>query len=129
MRARIDEQIACAGTHDGRAGAWIQWCADPWVATPGSHTLRWELDYANEFVETNETNNTATKTWTSGGQPCVPDCNRGDEITIDDLITALNVAFDPAKLATCPSADHNGDGEVTIDDIILAVNAAVSGCG
>jgi len=129
LRARIDEQVTCSGTHDGRAGAWIQWCADPWVATAGSHTLRWELDHANQFVETNEANNAATKTWTSGGQPCVADCNQDGEVTIDDLITALNVAFDPAKLATCPSADHNGDGEVAIDEIILAVNAALGGCG
>ena len=129
LRAIFDDQPSCSGTHNGQAGSWIQWCLDPWVATAGTHTLRWELDYANQFAETNENNNTAAKTWTSGGPACVANCNDDHAVTIDDIITALNVAFDPSRLATCPSADANGDRQVDIDEIIQAVNAALNGCG
>lgn len=126
LRAVFDDQVFCSGTQNGQVGAWIQWCLTPWVATAGPHTLRWELDYANEYVESNESNNTATKTW---GQACVADCNHDQSVTIDDLITAVNIAFNPALLANCPSTDVSGDKEVAIDEIIMAVNAALNGCG
>src|ERR1022692_960607 len=39
-------------------------CDQGWVATPGTHTLRVDLDTTNSIAETNENDNTATFTFT-----------------------------------------------------------------
>lgn len=59
---------------------------------------------------------------------CVGDCNGDSEVTVDEIITMVNIANGAAPLEACPNADGNGDGEVSIDDIISAVNNANNGC-
>src|SRR5438132_712379 len=39
--------------------SWVSWCNGGWVATAGSHTLQWDLDYTHAVPETNEANNSA----------------------------------------------------------------------
>jgi len=56
------------------------------------------------------------------------DCNGDGQVTIDELIAAVNVALGQADLSKCTSADANQDGSVTVDELIVAVNAAVEGC-
>ncbi|MBI3783583.1 MAG: hypothetical protein HY270_09290 [Deltaproteobacteria bacterium] len=63
----------------------------------------------------------------SAGATCVGDCNGDGEVTIDELITMVNIAAGPGELSTCSAADANGDGAVTIDEIIQAVNIALGG--
>jgi cysteine-rich repeat protein len=58
-------------------------------------------------------------------ETCVGDCNGNMEVTIDEIITCVNIALDLANLDTCPSCDGNGDGEVTIDELITSVNIAL----
>ena len=59
---------------------------------------------------------------------CPADCNGNGAVTVDELITAVNIALGNSAVATCPNADENGDGTVTIDEIIRGVNAALYGC-
>ena len=57
------------------------------------------------------------------------DCNGDGEVTVDELIRAMNIVLGAdGTLDVCPAADSNGDGVVTVDDIIRAVNVALSGC-
>jgi hypothetical protein len=58
-------------------------------------------------------------------ESCVGDCNGDLEVTIDEIITCVNIALDLANLDTCPSCDGDGDGEVTIAEIITSVNIAL----
>ncbi|MCX8071731.1 MAG: hypothetical protein N3C12_04695 [Candidatus Binatia bacterium] len=59
---------------------------------------------------------------------CVGDCNRDQEVTIDELVTMVNIALGAQPLSTCTAGDGNGDGEITIEEIIAGVNHALTGC-
>jgi RHS repeat-associated protein len=59
---------------------------------------------------------------------CVGDCNGDRNVTVDELITGVNIALGTRLLGDCRSFDPNGDGEVTVDELITAVNNALSGC-
>ena len=59
--------------------------------------------------------------------PGAGDCNGNGEVSIDELITLVNVALANAAATACTAGDANGDQRITIDEIIRAVNAALSG--
>jgi hypothetical protein len=60
--------------------------------------------------------------------PCGGDC-RGDEtVTVDDLLTLVNVALGNANVGVCTAGDMNHDNEITIDEILTAVANALNGC-
>jgi cytochrome c peroxidase len=63
------------------------------------------------------------------GKFCTGDCNLDRNVTIDELIAAVNVALENSPLAACVVADSNGDGMVAINELIAAVDAASGGCG
>jgi bacillolysin len=58
---------------------------------------------------------------------CVGDCNGNGTVSIDDVLSLVNIALGTAR-ATCTAGDANGDGQITIDEILMAVNAALIGC-
>ena len=64
-RAVIDGLTFCTGTNSVIPGNFSTWCTDGWVATAGSHTLRWDLDYDDTVAEVNEDNNSTSATWTT----------------------------------------------------------------
>ena len=71
---------------------------------------------------------TATATVTPEAEPCIGDCNVDGEVTVDEIITGVNIALGVADAAACAAFDRNGDGAVTVDEILLAVNRALDGC-
>jgi hypothetical protein len=64
-----------------------------------------------------------------GPQPssCVGDCSGDGAVTIDELLSMVNIALGTAS-STCAAGDADGDGQITINEILMAVNAALSGC-
>jgi cytochrome c peroxidase len=62
------------------------------------------------------------------GKFCTGDCNLDGTVTLDELISSVNVGLESAPLAACVVADPNGDGTVAINELIAAVNAALNGC-
>lgn len=64
----------------------------------------------------------------AAAQVCVGDCDLNLEVTISELIRAVNIALGLADVPTCEAADANGDGQVTVNELILAVNNALLGC-
>ena len=60
---------------------------------------------------------------------CVGDCNSNGTVTVDELITSVNIALGTAAVSTCPSLACNGSGPITVDCLVKAVNAALIGCG
>jgi len=86
------------------------------TATGGSATVSLGLDPV--VVESNQE-----------ATPCAAgDCNGDGQVTIDELIAAVDIALGQTDLSGCPSADANQDGSVTVDELIVAVNAALEGC-
>jgi len=74
---------------------------------------------------------TATGSPTATATPprCVGDCDGDGRVTIDELLTGVNLALDEALLDACPAFDENGDGAVTVNEIIAGVNASLGPCG
>jgi subtilase family serine protease len=59
---------------------------------------------------------------------CVGDCSGSGDVTVEELVTMVNIALGTGELSSCPAGDRNDDGSVTIDEIVIAVNNALSGC-
>jgi hypothetical protein len=59
---------------------------------------------------------------------CAGDCGGDDNVTVDELLTMVNIALDSAPLTRCQGADVGADGRITVDDLVRAVNNALEGC-
>lgn len=69
-----------------------------------------------------------------GGFPCrslvrkrVGDCDRNDAVTVDEVITSVNIALGAAPISACPEADGDGDLNVSVDEVITGVSTALTG--
>ncbi|MFI5366175.1 MAG: beta strand repeat-containing protein [Candidatus Binatia bacterium] len=60
--------------------------------------------------------------------PCVGDCTGDAQVTVNELLTMVNIALENAAITTCEAGDANQDGQITIDEILAAVNNALNGC-
>jgi len=60
---------------------------------------------------------------------CVGDCNGNRSVTVDELLTMVNIALGTTNVSQCAAGDANGDHQITIDEILTAVNNALNGCG
>jgi hypothetical protein len=60
--------------------------------------------------------------------PCLGDCDGDGTVTVNELLTLVNIALGNLPLSAC-IADTNGDGTVTIEEIVAAVRNALQGCG
>lgn len=60
--------------------------------------------------------------------PCSGDCDGSGTVTVDELITMVNIALGNSPVSACAAGDANGDGQITITQIIAAVNNALNGC-
>ena len=59
---------------------------------------------------------------------CVGDCDGDGAVTVDELLTGVNIALGSLPVSRCSSFDSNGDGEVTLDELIQATLRALNGC-
>jgi hypothetical protein len=91
----------------------------PSTGTPASPTPT-RSRTATETVKPNPT--------VTPGNECLGDCDRDGAVTIDEIITGVNIALDSALLGRCPVFDGSDDGAVTVDEIITAVTYALVGC-
>jgi hypothetical protein len=68
--------------------------------------------------------------YNSPGPPpnCVGDCTGDGAVTVDELITLVNIALGNSAVSACAVGDANGDGAIRINEIIAAVNNALNGC-
>ena len=61
--------------------------------------------------------------------PCPGDCTGDHHVTVDEILTMVNIVLGNADVSTCLVADATGDGQVTVDELLLAINNALGGCG
>ena len=59
---------------------------------------------------------------------CIGDCSGDSQVTVNELISMVNVALGSVTLSACPAGDANGDQTVSINEIITGVNNALNGC-
>ncbi len=61
-------------------------------------------------------------------QVCGGDCSTDGTVTVDEIITCVNIALGNAPMTDCPAGDADGNGELLVDDLIVGINAALNGC-
>ncbi|MFQ5668032.1 MAG: hypothetical protein ACE5I7_16580 [Candidatus Binatia bacterium] len=59
---------------------------------------------------------------------CVGDCDDSGAVTIDEVVTMINIALGTAPPAACTAGDANGNGDITVDEILAGVNNVLNGC-
>ena len=59
---------------------------------------------------------------------CIGDCDGSAVVTVDELLTMVNIALGDAQVSDCEAGDSSGDGQITVDEILTAVNNALDGC-
>jgi hypothetical protein len=59
---------------------------------------------------------------------CGGDCNRDEEVAVDDLVIIVAIALGQAGADACVSADTDANDHITVDEIVTAVDAALNGC-
>lgn len=60
--------------------------------------------------------------------PCLGDCNRNAEVTIDEIIAGVSAALELAPVSTCAAMDRDENGTVTVEELVAAVRSALEGC-
>ena len=59
---------------------------------------------------------------------CPGDCNEDGQVTVDELVTGVNIALGTAPLSACEMFDLDGAGGATVDELVRGVNSALNGC-
>ena len=62
------------------------------------------------------------------GAQCTGDCNDDNQVTVDEVITGVNIALENTPLTACTAFDANQSGTVTVNEIVAAVSNALNGC-
>jgi hypothetical protein len=65
---------------------------------------------------------------TTGPRACVGDCDKSGTVTVNELVTGVDMALGTLPLEACPQFDANGDLTVEIDELVAAVDDALRGC-
>ena len=47
-------------------------------------------------------------------------------MSVDELITGVNIALERAPITQCPAADLDGSETISIDELVTAVNRALT---
>ena len=63
-----------------------------------------------------------------GHPTCVGDCGVDRQVTVNEIITMMNIALGNADVSGCQAGDLGGDGQITVDEIITGINNALGGC-
>jgi len=59
---------------------------------------------------------------------CTGDCNGDGKVTVDELLTMVNVALGSGDVTSCTAGDSVVDGRITVDELVEAVGNALNGC-
>jgi len=59
---------------------------------------------------------------------CAGNCGADNGVTVDEILTTVNIALGNASLLDCEAADASHDGSVTVDEVLAAVNNSLNMC-
>jgi photosystem II stability/assembly factor-like uncharacterized protein len=59
---------------------------------------------------------------------CLGDCDGSGEVTVDEIVTMVNIDLGTADISACSAADPGNTGTVVVTQIVAAVNNALNGC-
>jgi hypothetical protein len=49
-------------------------------------------------------------------------------VTVDEIVTLVNVALGTEPVAACPAGDLNRDALISVNEILSALRAVLNGC-
>ena len=56
------------------------------------------------------------------------DCGGDGQVTVNELLTVVNIALGSTPVTACNAGDANHDNQITVDEILSAVNNALNRC-
>jgi hypothetical protein len=59
---------------------------------------------------------------------CDGDCRGDGQVTVDELITSVDIAMGGGDPAICPRADTDANGAVSTNELVRAVDRALTSC-
>jgi YVTN family beta-propeller protein len=59
---------------------------------------------------------------------CIGDCDRNRVVSVDELVTGVNIGVGALDVSSCPEFDPDLSRTVTIDELVRGVAAALDGC-
>jgi len=59
---------------------------------------------------------------------CLGDCDEGGSVTVDEVITMVNIALGQSAVGDCTAGDGDASGTVTVDEIVAGTTNALEGC-
>ncbi len=65
----------------------------------------------------------------SPGPLCAGDCDGDGLVSINELISGVNIALTGGETALCPAMDGDGNQRIAINELIAAVQNALTPCG
>lgn len=71
---------------------------------------------------------TAPPTATLPQGVCLGDCDNNDQVTVDEILTGVNIALGGLPMTDCPAFDRDGSMTVTSDELVEAIQNALNGC-
>jgi len=64
-----------------------------------------------------------------GGAPaCTGDCNGNGTVSIDELVSGVNILLGESALSGCLALDVDANSRVTVDELVAAVARDMNGC-
>ncbi len=64
----------------------------------------------------------------ANGLACGGDCDASGAVTIDEVITLVNISMGTAAVAACVAGDQDDNGGISIDEVIAAMTNALGNC-
>lgn len=64
----------------------------------------------------------------AAAQPCPGDCNGDAEVTVEEIVTVVNIALGLSPIGLCTAVDTDGNGEASVDELVTMINLALNGC-
>ncbi|MGD9764126.1 MAG: hypothetical protein AB7V27_10465 [Candidatus Binatia bacterium] len=72
---------------------------------------------------------TATATPNPTLAACAGNCNADAIVSVNELVTGVNIALGVSGVSACRTMDQNGNERVEVNELIAAVSNALLGCG
>ncbi len=67
------------------------------------------------------------RAWAQIGS-CSGDCNHDARVSVNELVTGVNMALGTMPISECPDIDPDGSHSVSVAELVGAVNNALGGC-
>lgn len=60
--------------------------------------------------------------------PCFGDCDGDRQVTVSELVLAIDIALGVSPVVLCPAVDPNGSGMISVAALVTAIGHALQGC-